>query len=470
MDTTTSFIAIGLLLVANGFFVAAEFSLVKARQFRVKVSADAGNVAARLTLRIQHNLEAYLAACQLGITMASLGLGWVGEPAVAALLEPMFHSLGIPDNILHTTAFVVGFLIFSSLHIVVGEQVPKTFAIRKAEPVAIWCAYPLHISYLLVWPLNYLLNKTSRGILALFGVAEATHGEVLSDAELRGLVVTSKEQGEMHHQKADMLRNLFDFDQRQVSRVMIPRTNIKVLDVNADPEANLEVIRHSPHSRFPVIDSLEGEAIVGVLLVKDLQHRVLSGQSDPWANIREIAREPLIVPENQQAAILFEHMRSERAHMALVIDEYGAFVGVVTMEDLLEEIVGEIHDETDSLAVNLEVVEIAENVWEADGLVSLNDLEKTIGFEPPAGADVNTLSGLFMRQFERVPEEADEFTLSGFEFVVVSVEEHRVGKARITRLADAGGSEENKTEPESGLEPTVNVDAAPGQSDENQSA
>lgn len=435
MDTTSSFVAVVLLLTANGFFVAAEFALVKARPFRIRGAADAGSAGAKLTLRIQGNLEAYLAACQLGITMASLGLGWVGEPAVAALLEPLFHSMGIPDSVLHTTAFVVGFLIFSSLHIVVGEQVPKTFAIRQAEPVAIWSAYPLHIAYLLVWPLNTLLNRASRSVLSLFGVEEATHADVLTGDELRGLVVTSEEHGEIHHQKADMLRNLFDFDQRQVSRVMIPRTNIKVLDVNAEPEANLAIIRDSRHSRFPVIDSLEGESIVGVVLVKDLQHAVLSGQPEPWKNIREVARQALVVPESQLAAVLFDHMRTRRVHMALVIDEYGAFVGIVTMEDLLEEIVGEIHDETDTEETERDVAEISDNVWDVDGLISLNDLEKSIGFEPPVDLGVNTISGLFMSRLGKVPAVDDELTEGGFHMLVVSIEEHRVGKARITRLA-----------------------------------
>ncbi len=456
MDITSSFIAVVLLLVANGFFVAAEFSLVKARPFRVRGMADAGSAAAKLTVRIQSNLEAYLAACQLGITMASLGLGWVGEPAVAALLEPLFHALGIPESVLHTTAFVTGFLIFSSLHIVVGEQVPKTFAIRKAEPVAIWSAYPLQLAYLIAWPLNFLLNKTSRSVLALFGVEEATHAEVLSGEELRGLVVTSKEHGELHHQKADMLRNLFDFDQRQVSRVMIPRTNIEVLDVHADPDVNLAVIRDSQHSRFPVIDSLDGEAIVGVVLVKDLQHAVLSGQQEPWKNLKELVRDPLIIPENQQAAVLFDHMRTRRAHMALVIDEYGAFVGIVTMEDLLEEIVGEIHDETDVEEVGRDLVEISDDVWDVDGLISLNDLEKTIGLEAPAELDVNTVSGLFMSRLGRVPEVDDELTEGSFHLIVLSLEEHRVGKARITRMPDVADeppiSVGTDPEPESGEE------------------
>jgi CBS domain containing-hemolysin-like protein len=180
-NITLNMIAIIALLAANGFFVAAEFSLVKARGFRIETLASEGSSAASLSLRMQQNLEAYLAACQLGITMASLGLGWVGEPAVSVLLEPLFHKLGMPEAILHSMSFLIGFLLFSSLHIVVGEQVPKTLAIRKAEPIALWVAYPLHITYLLVYPLNWLLNATTRKILSLFKVAEVPiadrHGE-----------------------------------------------------------------------------------------------------------------------------------------------------------------------------------------------------------------------------------------------------------------------------------------------------
>ena len=434
MDTTTSFIAIVLLLAANGFYVAAEFALVKARVFRIESAAAAGSSAAKLTLRIQAKLEAYLAACQLGITMASLGLGWVGEPAVAALLEPLFHAMGVPDKLLHMAAFITGFLIFSSLHIVIGEQVPKTFAIRQAEPVSIWVAYPLHVSYLMVWPLNYLLNKASGSILSMFGVKEATHAEVLSGDEIKGLVATSREHGEIHHEQADMLRNLFEFDQRQVGRVMIPRASIHTLDVSAEPERNLEVIRETEHSRFPVINSAEDESIVGILLAKDIHRALLSGQAEPWRDIAALCREPLVIPETQLVARLFEQMRASRAHMAFVIDEYGTFVGIVTLEDLLEEIVGEIHDETDERDELVDLVTVSDDQWDAPGLVSLNDLEKTIGLAVPVDLDANTLSGLFMHRLARVPKVGDELTESGYRLTVLEVEEHRVGRARITRL------------------------------------
>ena len=434
MNTTASLVAVVLLLIANGFFVAAEFALVKARGFRIEALANGGSAAARLTMRIQGNLEAYLAACQLGITMASLGLGWVGEPAVAALLEPLFLAMGVPDAILHTVAFIVGFLIFSSLHIVVGEQVPKTFAIRRAEPVSLWAAYPLHFSYLAVWPLNWLLNKASGSLLALFGVQEATHADVYSGEELKGLVATSREHGELEHDHADMLHNLFEFDQRLVGRVMIPRNAAHCLDVTGDAEHNLALIKETGHSRFPVIDGGNDDAIVGILLAKDLYRSLMEGESHPWQDLTRFCREPLIVPESQRVARLFELMQQRRAHMAFVVDEYGAFIGLVTLEDLLEEIVGEIHDETDDEASEIAIRMLEPGRWEADGLVSLGDLARATGLGLPPELDANTLSGLFMDRLARMPEPGDEILEGGYRLSVVSVEDRRVGLTVIERL------------------------------------
>jgi CBS domain containing-hemolysin-like protein len=435
-DVTINLVAVVLLLVANGFFVAAEFSLVKARGFRLEGVAQGGSGSARLTLRIQANLESYLAACQLGITMASLGLGWVGEPAVAALLEPLFSLLGVPEPILHTAAFVVGFLIFSSLHIVIGEQVPKTFAIRRAEPVAVWCAYPLRATYLLVYPLNWLLNASSRSILSLFNVEEATHADVLSGKELQGLVQDSREHGEIEHKKADMLHNLFEFDQRTVGRVMIPRSSMKVLDISAPAEYNLAIIRDSGHSRFPLINAVDDEQVLGMVLAKDLHTAVLNGDSEPWRNLPAFCRDPLLVPESQPVSQLFETMRRHRAHMALVIDEYGALAGIVTLEDLLEEIVGDIQDETDVEQEETGLSKIDADSWRTDGLLSLSDLERAIGLKVPADLDANTLSGLGMERLSRMPRTGDSLIEDDFYLTVESLEDKRVGEVLIERLSD----------------------------------
>jgi len=436
MDIGINLTAVVLLLVVNGFFVAAEFALVKARGFRIEAQASEGSTAARLTLRIQANLEAYLAACQLGITMASLGLGWVGEPAVAALLEPLFHWAGVPDSVLHTSAFIVGFLIFSSLHIVVGEQVPKTFAIRKAEAVSLWVAYPLHVSYLMVWPLNWLLNKAAQSTLALFRVEQATHGDVLSGDELKGLVATSKEHGEIGGGKADMLHNLFEFHQRSVGRVMIPRGAVLALDLAAEPDRNLRMISNSGHSRFPLLDSAKDDAIAGIVLAKDLHNALLGGEPEPWKDLGRYSRPPLVVHEGHKIDQVFELMRRDRAHMGLVVDEYGQLVGIITLEDLLEEIVGEIHDETDEEEPVQAIQKLSDSRWECDGLVSLSDVERSVGLTVPAVLDANTLSGLCMERLARMPAPGDQFQEGPFRVLVQTIQDRRVGRVVIERVDD----------------------------------
>lgn len=445
MEITVNLFAIVILLAANGFFVAAEFALVKARGFRIEVLAAEGSASARLTMRIQANLEAYLAACQLGITMASLGLGWVGEPAVAALLEPLFHALGMPDSILHATAFITGFMIFSSLHIVVGEQVPKTLAIRKAEPVSLWVAYPLHFSYLAVFPLNWMLNKASSMILGLLNVQEATHADVLSGDELKGLVATSRKHGEIKHDKADMLHNMFEFDQRHVGRVMIPRNTADILDIAASDEESLRLIKEKAHSRFPVIDGKNDDQLLGMLLTRDIYTAMIAGENEPWRDLPRYIREPLVVPETQKLPELFEIMRNSRAHLAIVVDEYGTFTGIVSLEDLLEEIVGEIHDETDAEQAEFAIESIADDHWEADGMVTLSDLEKAIGFMVPDDLDANTLSGLFMIRLERMPEAGDEITEHSYKLRVLSYEDRRVGRVSIEKISDHEAENDTST-------------------------
>jgi CBS domain containing-hemolysin-like protein len=440
----TSLVVIIVLLAVNAFFVAAEFALVKAHHFRIERLAEAGSRSARMTATIQKNLEAYLAACQLGITMASLGLGWVGEPAVAALLEPLFHSFGMPDAALHTVSFILGFLIFSSLHIVVGEQVPKTFAIRKAERVSMLAAYPLHLAYLIVWPLNWVLNNASRSILRLFNVEEATHGEVFTDEELKGLVTVSSEHGSMEQQKAEMLRNLFEFDLHDVQRIMIPRHAVTVLDVAEDIQKNRFNAFNSGHSRFPLIDSDNGNQIIGVVLIKSLYKAMLeAGQEghDPWGQLEGYSNKPLIVPESQKIAPLFEMMREQRNHISLVVDEYGQLSGIVTLEDLLEEIVGEIADEGDDEPIAPAHHKKDEHTWQVDGLMTIGQLERMLDFELDKDVDANSVSGLIMQRLERMPLAGDEIEESGYRFTIIDLLGSRVGQVLVARILDDGTGE-----------------------------
>ncbi len=434
MGTTLSLISVVFLLAANAFFVAAEFALVKARGFRIDKLAEQGNKSAKMTQKIQQNLEAYLAACQLGITMASLGLGWVGEPTVAALLEPVLSSFGLPAAMIHTIAFLTGFLIFSSLHIIIGEQVPKTFAIRKPEAMSLIVAYPLHWSYIAVFPFNWLLNKASGWILKKFGVEEAGHGEILSSDEIKGLVKASREHGKIEFGKARMLHNLFEFDLRQIGRVMIPVSASHSLDLANDKDENLRIIRESGHSRYPVIDSNNNDEIKGLLLVKDIYNALLDGVKEPWSDLATYCRDPLVIPETQRVSKLFELMRTRKAHMAFVVNEYGEFSGIVTLEDLLEEIVGEIHDETDTEENNIDIQNIADNVWEAYGLVSITDLGRATGYRPDDTMDANTISGLFLNKLQRMPKVKDMIEDRDYRFSVLSIEDHHIGRVNIEKI------------------------------------
>jgi len=249
-------------------------------------------------------------------------------------------------------------------------------------------------------------------------------------------VQDSREHGEIEHKKADMLHNLFEFDQRTVGRVMIPRSSLKVLDISAPPEDNLTIIRDSGHSRFPLIDTAGEQEVLGIVLAKDLHTAVLNGDSEPWRGLPDFCRDPLLVPESQRVSQLFDSMRRDRAHMALVIDEYGALSGIVTLEDLLEEIVGDIRDETDVEHEETTLNQIDADSWRSDGLLSLSDLERAIGLEVPADLDANTLSGLFMERLARMPRIGDSLIEDDFYLTVESLEDKRVGEVLIERLSD----------------------------------
>lgn len=427
------------LLAANAFFVAVEFALVKLRGFRVDNLAAEGRFGAALTVRIHAGLESYLAACQLGITMASLGLGWVGEPAVESLLRPLLAPLELSASATHTIAFIVGFIVFSSLHIVVGEQVPKTLAIRKPEPVALWLAYPLHVFYILAWPLNRLLTIATSWILRTMGVAEAGHEEVLSGEDFEVLAQKSGEHGGIATGKAEMVANLFAFDHRAVSRVMIPRGEVVFLDVSAEPATNIATMRDSNHSRFPVIDG-DANRPVGMILAKEIYASVMGDEEGPFRKLRDFVREPVVVPENLHLPELFDTMRERRTHMAFVVDEYGDFVGLVTLEDLLEEIVGEISDETDSVS-DTALMAVVDQGWETGGLTSLADARRDIGLIVPATLDANTISGLLMQRIGRMPVEGEVVDEGGFSIRVITMAERHVERVLIQRVPEPAPAE-----------------------------
>jgi CBS domain containing-hemolysin-like protein len=420
-----------LLLAANAFYVAAEFALVKSRGFRIDAMVRDQRFGARLIKKIMSNIEAYLACCQLGITMASLGLGWVGEPTVSALLKPVLIPLGMHDAALHFTSFLIGFLVFSSLHIVIGEQVPKTFAIREPEPVSQWIAYPLHVSFLLFFPLNWLLNSASRSILRMLGVKEASQHEILSDVEIEGLVEASAEHGKMEEGQAEYIQNVFRFGELDVSDVMIHRTNMIMLKVDDPPAEVVNAVIASPVTRIPFWRD-NPENIVGVLHVKDLLRALHAVDGDAAKiDIAALMTPPWFVPDTRPVSEQLKAFRRRKTPFALVVDEYGVVEGLVTLEDILEEIVGDITDEHDVAVPG--VRRHADGSVTVEGAVPVRDLNRVMDWSLP-DEEATTIAGLVIYEARSIPEAGQSFTFHGFRFRVLRRARNRITALRIQPL------------------------------------
>jgi CBS domain containing-hemolysin-like protein len=422
------------LLAANAFYVAAEFALVKSRGFRIDAMVEQERFGARLVQHILRNIEAYLACCQLGITMASLGLGWVGEPTVAALLQPVLDPLGMPEKALHFTSFLIGFLVFSSLHIIVGEQVPKTLAIREPEPVSLWIAYPLYFSYVVFWPLNWLLNAASRSILRMLGVKESSPHEILTDVEIEGLVEVSAEHGKLEEGQAEYIQNVFRFGELEVSDVMVHRTNMITLNAD-DPAADIvnDVIA-SPVTRLPLWRG-NPQNIIGILHVKDLLRALHAVDGDPTkVDIAALLTAPWFVPETRPVSEQLKAFRRRKTPFALVVDEYGEVEGLVTLEDILEEIVGDITDEHDVAMPG--VRKQPDGSVNVDGAVPIRDLNRVMDWNLP-DEEATTIAGLVIHEARSIPEVGQSFTFHGFRFRVLRRARNRITALRIQPLSRA---------------------------------
>jgi len=416
------------LLAANAFYVAAEFALVKSRGFRVKAMVEQNRFGARLLQSMMDDIEAYLACCQLGITMASLGLGWVGEPTVSALLGPLFTSLGLSESTLHLTSFLTGFLVFSSLHIVIGEQVPKTFAIRQPVPVSQWIAYPLYASYLVFYPLNWLLNTASRGILTLFGVQESSRHEILTDSEIEGLVEESAEHGIIESGEAEYIHNVFRFGDLAVSDVMVHRTAMVTINADMPPEDLVREVLATEYTRIPLWRD-KPENIIGVLHAKDLLRALRANDGDAsQLDVTSIALPPWFVPEMRPISDQLKAFRRRKTHFALVVDEYGEVEGMVTLEDILEEIVGDISDEHDIVVAGVRTQSDGSVV--VDGSVPIRDLNRAMNWHLP-DQEATTVAGLVIHEARSIPERGQSFTFYGFRFRVLRRERNRITALRI---------------------------------------
>jgi len=419
------FIALVLVLL-NGFFVAAEFAMVKVRGSRIDALALEGNLRARFASSILSNLNAYLSACQLGITLTSLALGWLGEPTIAKLLEPLLRNV-VSEGMMHVIAFLIGFTIITAFHITIGEQVPKTYAIRKSEQVTLWSAVPMVVFYKLMFPLIWCLNGASNWMLRKSGIEpEAEHEAVHTEEEIRVLVKESHKSGYINNTELTLVDNVFEFTETVGREIMIPRTEMSCLYANHSFGENLEMATTEWRTRYPVCDP-DKDNIIGYVHIKDLLKAAQKGLD----NIRSLTRPIMSVPDSMPISLLLKQMQKKRTELALLIDEYGGTAGLVTMEDILEELVGEIHDEFDQTRPSIE--DKGDSLYSVDGLLHIDDFNDYFGVDIQTD-DYDTIGGWVYSQVETPPRRSQRVYFHPLEFIVDEVDHLRISRLVVRKI------------------------------------
>lgn len=414
------------LVFLNGFFVASEFAIVKLRLTKAEELAITHGVRGRILLNVRTHLDAYLSACQLGITLASLGLGWIGEPAFAALIEPVLAKAGIGSPaVIHGTAFALAFGTISYLHIVLGELAPKSIAIRKTEPASLWTAVPLYIFYWIMYPFIWVLNGSAIWLLRRLGVDMATEGEEAhSLQEIRKVLAASHSHGELDSESANLLDHAIQLDDLTAGDLMRPEREMTSLDLTASATDQLEVMRGHRYSRYPVHEG-DPQHPVGVLHVKDLL-----GGFDEQTDLRALLRPALMVEEHMSATTILQRFRDGAPHFAIVSDEYGALVGFITLDHVLESLIGPINDEFRHRRPAW--TRQADGSWTGDGGMPIFSLERLLDVDIDVD-DVNSVGGLLIRKLDRIPETGDICQFDGFEVEVRSIEGATVGKVTVRK-------------------------------------
>ncbi len=423
---------VGLLLTfvfvfLNGFFVAGEFALVKLRATQIERLAKLESSAAKAAVDVCRRLDRYLSATQLGITLASLGLGSVAEPQVAAALEAVFGRLPLSAVAMSRLAHALAFTVLTAAHILFGELLPKLIAISSAERVALGVARPLRAFYWIALPGLLVLNGASTVLLKVMGFPSLHDAEgSLSEDEILGVLAQAYAKGAMSDQKKRLLERVMRFTDTTARQVMVPRVDVISVDLEVPVEEAITLARHHGFTRYPAIEGQNLDKLVGYVNVKDLT-------SEPRpSSVRKIVREAIVVPESKALFELMQEMQRTKQHFAVVVDEYGGTSGIVTLEDVLEEIVGEIHDEYDEVSLSVTVLD--DGAISADGLASIHDLAHA-GVTIPDDLEGDTASGVVLAKLGRLPRQGDCVLIAGFEWRVDAVRRRRVARITIRRRA-----------------------------------
>jgi CBS domain containing-hemolysin-like protein len=421
-----------LLVLLNGFFVAAEFAIVKVRASQVELRSQAGNKLAKVALNMINHLDAYLSATQLGITLASLGLGWIGESVVSEIILNIMHTAGFQGDadLAHKIAIPIAFAVITIMHIVFGELAPKSLAIQRPEATSLAVALPLQFFYYIFKPAIWFLNGFSNLLLRGIGITPVHGAEVHSSEELRLIFEQSKESGAIQDSQHELFENVFSFNDRMVKQIMVPRTKLAALDIESSEDKILDMVFTEGYSRIPVFrDTIDN--IVGVLYVKDLLIVIRRGEA---IDLNKLIRPPYFVPETKKINRLLQHFQRSHLHMAIVSDEFGGVSGIVTMEDIMEELVGEIQDEYDE---EVPVVEkISEFEFKVSTSASIMDVNDFLPYPLPEGEDYETVGGLINVIYGTIPEVGDTAVFQEYEFKVLEKSQRNIEAVLLTVTED----------------------------------
>lgn len=426
-------IVAALILVGlNAFFVAAEFAFVKVRSTRLAQLAAEGNKRALRAEECVNHLDAYLSVSQLGITLASLGLGWLGEPAVASLINPLLHSWGINNPaLIHSISFIVSFSLITFLHVVFGELAPKTVAIQRSESLALFLARPMYFFYFIFYPGVVLLNGAANKVVQLFGLeADLEHSRGHSEEELRMLISASYNEGQIKKSEQLLLQNVFKFEKKNAEEIMVPRPQVVFMDINDTMEKNIAIARAAKHTRFPVCDG-SPDQVIGLIHIKDVLY-----QDENSFDLVDLKRDILFVPEGMPLDKLLQEFQKTHQHMAVVIDEYGGTAGIVTMDNILEELVGEIQDEFDQ--EEPEIKSLPDGSIIVSGSLDIDDAVEEFGL--PLGDEIdeyNTLAGYVLGKLGHFPQAGESISLGKYKMEIARMDGKRIDQFRLipqTRL------------------------------------
>ncbi|MDA7028149.1 hemolysin family protein [Bacillus sp. CLL-7-23] len=426
-------IFVAVLIALTAFFVASEFAIIRIRSTRVDQLIAEGDKRAISVKQVITHLDEYLSACQLGITLTALGLGWLGEPTIAEMLKPLFAEFHIPSSVSHLISVVIAFTIITFLHVVVGELAPKTLAIQKAETISFLFAKPLIWFYRIMFPFIWALNGSARLLTKTFGLETVSENEMAhSEEELRIILSESYKSGEINQSEFKYVNKIFEFDDRLAKEIMIPRTEVVSFPNDMKIEDMIDITKAEGYTRYPIEDG-DKDNIIGVVNIKEILTACISGECTKEDTIEQFIYPIIHVIETIPIHDLLLKMQKERVHMAILSDEYGGTAGLVTVEDIIEEIVGEIRDEFDIDEIN-EIRKIEENHYILDGKVLIDQVNDLLGTNLN-NEEVDTIGGWFLTQKYDV-QKGDMLTEQGFEFIINEIDGHHVSYVEVKKAVE----------------------------------